>query len=126
MSDPPILLTGATGYVGGRLLRALEAAGNGVRCLARRPEFLLERVGPGTEVVRGDVLDRGSLRAAMAEVETAYYLIHSMGSAGEFQAEDRRGAQNFGEAARAAGVSSHPSCSKPIDWIATPCWRRTK
>ena len=48
-----ILLTGATGYVGGRLLPALEGAGYVVRCLARRPEFLRQRVGPRTEVVQG-------------------------------------------------------------------------
>jgi uncharacterized protein YbjT (DUF2867 family) len=53
---PLILVTGATGYVGGRLLHALEARGERVRCLSRRPEYLSARVGPGTEVVHGDVL----------------------------------------------------------------------
>jgi uncharacterized protein YbjT (DUF2867 family) len=48
-----ILLTGATGYVGGRLLRALEADGRRLRCMARRPEYLRVRVGKGTEVVAG-------------------------------------------------------------------------
>jgi uncharacterized protein YbjT (DUF2867 family) len=52
-----ILLTGATGYVGCRLLPILEASGRGVRCLVRRPEFLQPRVAPGTEVVPGDVFD---------------------------------------------------------------------
>jgi uncharacterized protein YbjT (DUF2867 family)/tryptophan-rich sensory protein len=103
-NGPLILLTGATGYVGGRLLRALQAAGRRVRCLARRPEFLRDRVGPATEVVQGDVLDTDSLNRAMAGVTTAYYLVHSMGSSGEFEAEDRRAAQHFGHAARAAGV----------------------
>ena len=56
---PLILLTGATGYVGGRLLKALEQAGHHVRCLARRPAFLSARVAHTTEVVSGDVLDRG-------------------------------------------------------------------
>ncbi len=100
-----ILLTGATGYVGGRLLRALEAAGHRVRCLARRPEFLRDRAGPATEIVQGDVLDADSLHTAMAGVRTAYYMVHSMGSSGEFEEEDRRAAQNFGDAARAAGVN---------------------
>jgi len=99
-----ILLTGATGYVGGRLLRELQAAGRRVRCLARRPEFLRDRAGPTTEIVEGDVLDVASLNAAMVGVSTAYYLVHSMGSSGEFEAADREGAKNFGEAARAAGV----------------------
>jgi hypothetical protein len=101
---PLILLTGATGYVGGRLLKALEQAEHHVRCLARRPEFLSHRVAPTTEVVAGDVLDRGVLPAAMKGVQTAYYLIHSMGSRGAFDEEDRRAAHNFGQAARDAGV----------------------
>jgi uncharacterized protein YbjT (DUF2867 family) len=58
---PLILLTGATGYVGGRLLKVLEQAGHHVRCLARRPQFLSARVAPTSEVVAGDILDRGRL-----------------------------------------------------------------
>lgn len=103
-SESLILLTGATGYVGGRLLRALEAAGRRVRCLARRPEFLRHRVGRKTEVAYGDVLDVDSIRQAMRGVTTAYYLVHSMGFAGEFEELDRQGAFNFAEAAEAAGV----------------------
>lgn len=100
----PILLTGGTGYVGGRLLRRLEERGCRLRCLARRPEFLRSRVGSGTEVVRGDLLDAASLEAALRGVDAAYYLIHSMGSAGNFEERDRQAAQNFGAAAKAAGV----------------------
>ncbi len=108
-SDPlkqPILLTGASGYVGGRLLSRLEKRGRVVRCLARRPEFLAERVGPQTEVVKGDVLQEESLLPALKGVHTAYYLVHSMGSASQegFEVQDRLGAQNFARAARAAGV----------------------
>lgn len=101
----PILLTGATGYVGGRLLRALEGSGRCVRCMVRRPDYLVGRVGPGTEVVRGDVLDAGSLREALAGTGMAYYLVHSMGSPGSFEEEDRRAARNFAEAARSAGLA---------------------
>ena len=99
-----ILVTGATGYVGGRLVAALERQDLPVRCLARRPEHLRARVAPATEVVRGDVLDRASLDAALAGVDVAYYLVHSMGSVDAFEANDRVGAENFGAAARAAGV----------------------
>jgi uncharacterized protein YbjT (DUF2867 family) len=99
-----ILLTGASGYVGGRLLKALEAKGYRVRCLARRPEFLQPRVSASTEIVQGDVLDVASLPAAMQGIDTAYYLVHSMGSSGTFEEEDRRAAKNFVDAARAAGV----------------------
>jgi uncharacterized protein YbjT (DUF2867 family) len=105
MSAPPlILLTGATGYVGGRLLTALRAAGHPVRCLVRRPEFLAHRVDSGTELVKGDCLDAASLPPACAGVHTAYYLVHSMGSTGDFREQDRTAAANFGAAARAAGV----------------------
>ena len=99
-----ILLTGATGYVGGRLLSSLEQSGHRVRCLARRPEFLMPKIAPSTEVLAGDVLDRGSLDAALQGVGVAFYLVHSMGSTGSFEEEDRRAARNFGEAAKGAGV----------------------
>ena len=101
---PLVLLTGASGYIGGRLLRALEAAGRPVRCLARNPEFLRSRVSSSTEVIQADCLDRASLTPAMAGVQTAYYFVHSMGSAGQFEEEDRQAAQNFADAAREQGV----------------------
>jgi len=99
-----ILLTGATGYVGGRLLYALEAAGYRVRCLSRHPEALSQRVAQTTEVAKGDVLDPGSLARAMVGVHTAYYLVHSMALANSFEAEDRLAAHAFAAAARDAGV----------------------
>ncbi len=102
--EPLILLTGASGYVGGRLLKLLEDQGRRVRCLARRPEILAPKVGPGTEIVAGDVLEQASLDAAMRGVRAAYYLVHSMGSTGSFEIEDRAAALNFGQAALAAGV----------------------
>lgn len=106
MSDERrVLLTGATGYVGGRLLPALRAAGVPVRCLARRPEHLGHRRDAGTEVVAGDLLDPPTLVRAFRGVDVAYYLVHSMGTAGDaFEESDRRAAENFGAAARAAGV----------------------
>lgn len=99
-----ILVTGATGYIGGRLRKALEAEGHTVRCLARRPEYLKERVSPTTEVVQGDLLDAGTLPKALNGIRTAYYLVHSMGTRGAFEEEDRQAASNFGDAARQAGV----------------------
>jgi uncharacterized protein YbjT (DUF2867 family) len=99
-----ILITGATSYVGGRLLAEFERLGRPVRCLARNPEALRPRVGPETEVVSGDVLDPASLRDALAGIDTAYYLVHSMGAAADFADLDRTGARNFGDAARDAGV----------------------
>src|SRR6204780_1910979 len=99
-----VLLTGSSGYIGGRLLKALEAAGRPVRCLARHPEFLVSRVSSSTVVVQADCLDRTSLALALAGVDTAYYLVHSMGSAGQFEDEDRQAARNFADAAREQGV----------------------
>jgi uncharacterized protein YbjT (DUF2867 family) len=99
-----VLLTGATGYIGGRLLHRLETSGRQVRCLTRRPEALATRVAEGTEVMAGDVLDAVSLRRAMAGVETAYYLIHSMETSTKFDALDRTAARNFAQAARVGGL----------------------
>lgn len=99
-----ILLTGATGYVGGRLLQVLENSEFRLRCLARRPEVLYPRVKSNTHVIKGDVLDRSSLVSAMDGVKVAFYLVHSMGSSGSFEENDRVAARNFGEIAKEAGV----------------------
>ncbi len=99
-----ILLTGATGYVGGRLLPRLEDRGLRVRCLSRRPDVLAGRVGPRTEVVSADLADPAALGRALGGVDTAYYLIHSMSSSRPFAAADREAATSFAVAARAQGV----------------------
>ncbi len=101
---PFVLLTGATGYVGGRLLSKLEQRGVRVRCLTRRPEALRERVSPTTEVVGGDVFDSASLASAMQDIDTAYYFVHSMGADRDFEEADRRAAINFARTASTAGV----------------------
>jgi uncharacterized protein YbjT (DUF2867 family) len=99
-----VLVTGANGYVGGRLRRRLEDERRPVRCLVRRRAGLASRVGAATQVVEGDVLTPETLGPALQGVEMAYYLIHSMGSDRDFVEQDRLGARNFGEAARRAGV----------------------
>ena len=99
-----ILLTGGTGYVGGRLLQALENSGYLVRCIARRPQALRGRAGVNTEVVFGDCFQPESLNGALAGVHTAYYLVHSMGSAESFETKDRQAANNFAQAAHRAKV----------------------
>ncbi len=109
MSNAPavaerVLLTGATGYVGGRLLHALEARGLPVRCVARRPEHLRPRVGATTEVLGGDVTDARSLAPALDGVGVAYYLVHSMAATDDYAERDRQAAATFAGAARAAGV----------------------
>ncbi|MBM3778922.1 MAG: SDR family oxidoreductase [Actinobacteria bacterium] len=99
-----ILLTGATGYVGGRLLTALLERGHVVRCLARNPAYLAHRQSDRVEVVCGDVTDPASLAAAFDGVEAAYYLVHSMGEASGFERREQEGACRFAAAARAAAV----------------------
>ena len=103
----PILLTGASGYVGGYLLEELLRRGHAVRALARNP-----RPGafpPAVEARKGDAVAGSGLRQALAGCRTAYYLIHSMGRGSgpveEFAARDRQAAHNFGAAAREAGVT---------------------
>jgi uncharacterized protein YbjT (DUF2867 family) len=99
-----ILLTGATGYVGGRLLKELEAHGYAVRCLTRRASALAGRVAAGTEIIEGDASDPAVLSRALAGVDIAYYLIHAMGSDGSFEEEETRTAGAFAAAARACAV----------------------
>jgi uncharacterized protein YbjT (DUF2867 family) len=99
------LITGASGYVGGRLLRRLAGEGRRVRALARVPERV-ERL-PGVEVRRGDVLTGQGLAGALESCRTAYYLVHSMEPAAggdHFAGRDRRAAEAFGRAAAAAGL----------------------
>lgn len=99
-----VLLTGATGYVGGRLIDPLERKGVRLRCLARNPEKLRSRLGAKSEVVAGDVLDRQSLDAALVSVDTAYYLVHGLSGSDNFERDDRNAAINFAAAAEKAGV----------------------
>lgn len=96
MSERPVLVTGASGYIGGRLIGALLANGVPVRAMSRRPKRLAHLVDRGVTVVAGDVLDRSSLRQALSGTRAAYYLVHSMDATESGFAEyDRYGAQNF-------------------------------
>ena len=98
-----LLVTGASGYIGGRLLRALHDRGERVRAMARRPDELRARVPHTVDVAGGDVLDPRSLDV-LTGVDTAYYLVHAMASRRDFEEEERAGAENFARAAAAAGV----------------------
>ncbi|MFN2459126.1 MAG: SDR family oxidoreductase [Candidatus Velthaea sp.] len=100
-----ILVTGATGYIGGRLVPALVSAGNDVRCLVRDPGRIAGRF-EGIEVVRGDVFDPASLRTGLRDCDVAYYLVHSMSDdRRDFSRRDREAARQFGMAAAEAGVA---------------------
>ncbi|MCA9254599.1 MAG: SDR family NAD(P)-dependent oxidoreductase, partial [Phycisphaerales bacterium] len=106
--DGVILVTGASGYIGGRLTPRLLAAGYRVRCLARDPRKLATRhwaSDPNVEIVQGDVADADSLRYAMRGCDVAYYLVHSMMAVGDaYRSHDRRVAENFARAASEADV----------------------
>jgi uncharacterized protein YbjT (DUF2867 family) len=94
-----VLVTGASGFVGRRLVPALVAEGHDVRAMTRRPESYR---GDGTPVA-GDVGDPASLRPALDGVDAAYYLVHSLGDA-DFESRDADGARSFAAAASSAGV----------------------
>ncbi|MEU2184389.1 SDR family oxidoreductase [Streptomyces thermolilacinus] len=99
------MVTGASGYIGGRLVPELLAAGYRVRCLARTPGKLRDHPwADRAEIVRGDVTDAASVREAMRGVDVAYYLVHALGTGGGFEDTDRNAATVFADEARAAGV----------------------
>ncbi len=99
-----VLVTGATGYIGGRLVPRLYDHGYTVRCFARAAHRLRGRFPSGVEIAEGSIHDPVALRAALPDCDVAYYLVHSMSSTKEFAAADREGARKFGEAARQAGL----------------------
>jgi uncharacterized protein YbjT (DUF2867 family) len=101
---PVVLVTGASGYVGGRPVPLLERQPVVLRCLARAPDKLRPVVSESTQVVRGDVLDAPSLAGALDGVHTAYYLVHLMSDSKDFEKDDRQAATNFADAANKAGV----------------------
>jgi uncharacterized protein YbjT (DUF2867 family) len=114
------VVTGATGYVGGRLVPQLLDRGHDVRAVARTPSKLANiRWRDDAEVVRGDLADADSLIAAFDGADVVYYLVHSMGTSRNFAAEEKRTADNVVTAARRAGVRRlvylgglHPSDAK--------------
>ena len=98
------LVFGASGYIGSNLVPALLAAGHRVRATARNVEVLEARGWTGVELVRADALDPASLAPALAGVDTAYYLVHSMAAGRDFGRLDLQAAGNFAAAAAMAGA----------------------
>src|ERR1700741_2024542 len=106
MSSPlNCLVTGASGYMGGRLVPELLAAGYSVRCMARDPGKLSDRSWSGAvDIVTADALDRTGVLRALEGVDVAYYLIHSLGTGASFEQRDRDAAGIFADAAASARV----------------------
>ena len=99
------LVTGSSGYIGGRLVPELLAAGYRVRCMARDPGKLSDRPWTGdVEIARADVSDAAAVRRALQDVDVAYYLIHSLGTGPSFERRDREAAELFAAAAADMGV----------------------
>lgn len=99
-----VLVTGATGYVGGRLVRRLHEKGASIRCMARKPSHLVDRVPSDVEIVHGDVTEPTTLEAALKGVDIAFYLVHALASSQDLETTELFGARNFAEAAERAGV----------------------
>src|ERR1700683_422191 len=106
MSSPlHCLVTGASGYIGGRLVPELLSAGYAVRCMARDPGKLSDRPwSDDVEIAVADAAAHSAVRAALQGVDVAYYLIHSLGTDASFERRDRTAAQTFATTAEAAGV----------------------
>jgi uncharacterized protein YbjT (DUF2867 family) len=103
-NKPRILLTGATGYVGGRLLPCLLDAGYTVRCAVRRPESVTLAAHENLEVIQADLLDKTSMEVALQDMDVAYYLAHSLGSSENFEEKELQCAKNFADAAKETGL----------------------
>ncbi|WP_454293700.1 NAD(P)H-binding protein [Salana multivorans] len=114
--ERPTLVTGASGYIGGRLVPELLERGHRVRVLARSPERLRDHWwAREVEIVRGDASDSADLRRALDGVGVAYYLLHSMDGGGDFVARDRALASRFARAAPtpgSSGSSTSPGCTR--------------
>ena len=108
MSSPKVFVSGATGYIGAKLVRLLHHEGFKVRCGARIPEFLGSKVPEDVEVVQADCLDLESLEVALKGIDTAYYLVHSLAitKGQDFESLEHRCASNFAAAASRCGVKS--------------------
>ena len=99
-----VLVSGVTGYIGGRLVPRLLAKGHRLRCVARNPDRLAGYPWQGVEIVRGDLEDPEATRRVLQDIDVAYYLVHSMAAGEAYSEQDRQMATLFGRAAAKAGV----------------------
>lgn len=105
-SESPVVVTGATGYVGGRLVPSLLAAGHSVRCVARRPEELSDRSWKDrVEIVKADLSHPEEISKALNGAQAAYYLLHSMSSSDDFAEVESTMAAEFSKAAEREGLN---------------------
>ncbi len=115
MNDRLALVTGASGYIGGRLVPHLLAAGFRVRCLARNTAKLRDQPWrDGVEVVQGDAAKSEDVERAGKGAELAYYLVHSIGSGRRFESTDRDTASSFARGAESAGIRRDHLPGRPL------------
>ncbi|GAB3308517.1 NAD(P)H-binding protein [Epidermidibacterium keratini] len=105
LDNTRVLVTGASGYIGGELIEPLIAAGADVRVFARQPDKLRSKPwARSVEIVQGDAADPADVDRALESVDVAYYLLHSMDGDGDFAERDREMARAFADSAERAGV----------------------
>lgn len=102
--QPEILLTGTTGYVGGRLLPQLLDKGCKIRCMVRHPKHFSKPLNEHVELIQADVLDKVSLKKALRGIKTAYYFVQALGRSEQIKEVDSTAAANFGQIASECGV----------------------
>lgn len=102
--QPEILLTGTTGYIGGRLLPLLQEKGCKIRCMVRHPKLFSKPVNEHVELMQADALDKASLKKALSGIKTAYYFVQTLGRSEMIKEVDSTAAANFGQVASECGV----------------------
>ncbi|GJL79549.1 MAG: hypothetical protein NPINA01_25380 [Nitrospinaceae bacterium] len=102
--DKNILIVGATGYIGQKLIQRLKETGNPIRCLVRNPRSFKENPSQQIQIQQGDLIDFESIKNAFTGIDTAFYLVHSLDVKRDFEKQEQKAATNFANAAKSANI----------------------